>query len=130
MDRRTEESCNLKGNLGFSLRDGINTKEQTVLKLIKNTFEGEDMQTQCSVAGYRIELFSYFHNYRFAIEFDKIGLNNINIDHERKGRKEVEKELCCDFIRINPDKQNLKKYKKSTKKSFIDKISKRHVQKR
>ena len=75
-------------------------------------------------------LFSYFHNYRFAIEFDKIGLNNINIDHERKGQKEVEKELCCDFIRINPDKQNLKKYKKSTKKSFIDKISKRHVQKR
>ena len=58
MDHRTEESCNLKGNLGFSLRDGINTKEQTVLKLIKNTFEG-DMQTQCSVVGYRIDL--YFH---------------------------------------------------------------------
>ena len=48
MDRRTNESCNLKRNLGFNLHDVINTKEQSVLKSIKNTFEGEDMQTQNS----------------------------------------------------------------------------------
>ena len=48
MDRRTNESCNLKRNLGFNLHDVINTKEQSVLKSIKDTFEGEDMQTQSS----------------------------------------------------------------------------------
>ena len=48
MDRRTNESCNLKRNLGFNLHDVINTKEQSVLKSIKDTFEGEDMQTQNS----------------------------------------------------------------------------------
>ena len=41
---RTDESCNLKRNLGFRLLDMINTKEQTVLKSIKDAFEEEDMQ--------------------------------------------------------------------------------------
>ena len=35
MDRRTDESCNLKRNLGFRLFDVINTKEQTVYKFNK-----------------------------------------------------------------------------------------------
>ena len=42
---RTDESCNLKRNIGFRLHDMINTKEQTVLKSIKDAFEEkEDMQ--------------------------------------------------------------------------------------
>ena len=60
MDCRTDESCNLKRNLGFRLHDVINTKEQTVLKSIKDAFEGENMQTQYSALGYRIDL--YFLN--------------------------------------------------------------------
>ena len=43
MDCNTDESCNLKRNLGFKLGNVINTKKQTVLKSIKNAFEGEDM---------------------------------------------------------------------------------------
>ena len=46
---------NLKRSLGFRLVDVINTKEQIVLKSIKDAFEGEDMKTQCSVLGYRID---------------------------------------------------------------------------
>ena len=42
MDCRTDESCNLKRNLGFRLHNVINTKEQTVLKSIKDGLEGED----------------------------------------------------------------------------------------
>ena len=56
MDCITDESCNLKRNLGFRLQDVINTKEQTVLKSIKDTFKGEDMQTQDSFLGYMIDL--------------------------------------------------------------------------
>ena len=59
MDCRTDESCNLKRNLGFRLHDVINTEKQTVLKSIKDAFEGEDVQTQYSVLGCRIDL--YFH---------------------------------------------------------------------
>ena len=46
MDCRADELCSLKRNLGFNLDDVINTKKQTVLKSIKDAFEGEDMPTQ------------------------------------------------------------------------------------
>ena len=42
---RTDESCNLKRNLGFTLHDVINTKEQAVINSIKDAFERENMQT-------------------------------------------------------------------------------------
>ena len=40
----------------------INTKEQTITKSIKDAFAGEDMQTQYTVMGYRIDL--YFHKHK------------------------------------------------------------------
>ena len=56
MDCRTDKSCNLKRNLGFTLHDVINTKEQTAINSIKDAFEGEDMQTQYTVLGYRTDI--------------------------------------------------------------------------
>ena len=35
MDSRTDESCNLKRNLEFTVHDVISTKEQTVINTIK-----------------------------------------------------------------------------------------------
>ena len=43
MSYRTDESCNLKKNLGFRLHDVVNTKEQTLLEPIQDASEGEDM---------------------------------------------------------------------------------------
>ena len=71
MDCRTDESCSLKKNLGFNLHDVINTKEKTVLRSTKDAFEGEDMQSQYTVIGYRIDL--YFHKHKLAIEVDELG---------------------------------------------------------
>ena len=58
----------------------INTKEQTVSKSLKNTFEGEDMQTQYSVLGYRIDL--YFHKHKLAIEVDELGHADKSLSNE------------------------------------------------
>ena len=99
------ESCNLKRNLGFQLHDVINTKEQTVLESIKNAFEGEDMQTQYSVLGYRTDL--YFHKYRLAIEVDELGHTDRNRSNEIERQKALEEELNCVFIRIKPDKKKI-----------------------
>ena len=60
IDCRTDESCNLKRNLGFRFHDVINTKEQTLINSVKDAFEGENIQTRYTVLGYRIDL--YFHN--------------------------------------------------------------------
>ena len=81
MHCRTPESCKFKRNLGFKLHDVINFKEKTVLESIKDAFEGEDMQTQYTVIGYRIDL--YFHEYKLAIEVDELGHNDRNIDTKK-----------------------------------------------
>ena len=127
MDYRTDNSCSLKKNLGFKLYDVINTKEQTIINSIKDTFEGENIQTQYSVLGYRIDL--YFYEYKLAIEVDELG-HNRNNDNETERQKALEKELNCVFIRINPDKKEFNIFKeinkiyrhikKSFKKSLID----------
>ena len=56
----------------------INTKEERVISAIKDAFEGENMQTQHSVLGYRVDL--YFHKYKLAIEVDELGHNDRNIN--------------------------------------------------
>ena len=65
------------------------TKKQSVLKSVMDAFEGENMQTQYCVLGYRIDL--YFHVYKFAIEVDEKGHNNRNIDHKLQRQKTLEK---------------------------------------
>ena len=101
MDCRTNESCKIKKKLGFKIHDVINTKEQTVISTIKDAFEGENMQKQYTVLGYRIYL--YFHEYKFAIEVDELGHNDRNTDYKIQRQRALERELDCVFIRINPD---------------------------
>ena len=99
MDCRADELCSLKRNLGFNLDDVINTKKQTVLKSIKDAFEGEDMPTQQTVIGYRIDL--YFHKNKLAIEVDELGHADRNLNNETERQKVLETELDCVFITIS-----------------------------
>ena len=64
-------------------------KELSVIKSIKDVFDGEDMQTRYSVLGYRIDL--YFYEYKLAIEIDEFGHNDSNTDYEIKRQREIEK---------------------------------------
>ena len=73
----TPEWCKFKRSLGFKLHDVINCKEQTVLESKKDELEGENMQTQYSVFGYKIDL--YFHECKLAIKVDELGHNIRNI---------------------------------------------------
>ena len=82
LQNRTTESCKFKAKLGFSLHDVFNTKEKTILELIKDTFEGENMQTQCYVLDCRIDL--YFHNHKLAIKVNELGHCDRNNDGERR----------------------------------------------
>ena len=79
MDCRADESCNPKRNLGFTLLDVINTKEQTVINSMKDAFEGENMQTQYTVLNYRIDL--YFHKYKLS-EVDELEHADRNLNNE------------------------------------------------
>ena len=104
MDCRTDESCNLKGYLGFRLHDVSNTKEQTVINSIKDAFEGENIQTQYRALGYRIDL--YFHKRKLTIDVDEIGHADRNFSSEIERWKVLVKELDCVFIIINPNEKS------------------------
>ena len=103
MECRTDELCNLKRNLRFKLHDVINTNEQTVLKSIKDAFEGEDMQTQYSVLGYRIDL--HFNNINFKLKLMNQDMLAEILVMELKDKKRQKKKIDRVFIRINPDKK-------------------------
>ena len=91
----------------------INTKEQTVISALKDTFEGENMQTQYSVLSYKIDL--YFHKYKLAIEVDELGHNDRYIIVETEIQGALERELYCVFIRINPDAADFNIYREINK---------------
>ena len=103
MDCRTIETCNLKRKLGFTKYEVINTKEQTILGVRKEVSKGENMRTQYSILGYKIDLF--LHDCKLAIEVNEVGHSNKNIDYEIKRRKAIEKYLDSKWVRINPDEQ-------------------------
>ena len=95
----TPKSIEFRSKLVFNQYDITLTKEQSVLKSVMDAFEGENIQTQFSLLGYGIGL--YFHDYKLAIEVDEKGNKDSNIEHEIQKQKALEKELSCEFIRIN-----------------------------
>ena len=134
----TSKSIEFRSRLGFNQYDITLTKEKSVLKSVMDAFEGENMQTQYSVLGYRIDL--CFHDYKLAKENDEKGHKDRNVDLEIQRQKALEKELGCKFIRIDPDEEDFNIFKaineihkhkesikrsteNSTKWSLIDKLS-------
>ena len=80
----------------------FNTKEQTVLKPIRDAFEGEDMQTQYSVLSYRIDF--YFHKHKLGNEVDELGRADGNLCNEL-GRQKALKTVC--LLELIPTKKIL-----------------------
>ena len=78
--------------------------EKSTLKLLEDTFKGENMQAHYKLLGYEIDL--YFHDHKLAIEIDEKNHEDRNINRVIERQKGLEKELGCKFIRINPDKEN------------------------
>ena len=100
----TPKSIKFRSKLGLNQYDIILTKEQSILKSVMDAFEVENIQTRYSALGYRIDL--YFYDYKLAIELDEKGHKDRNIDHEINRQMAIEKEIGCEFIRINPDEEN------------------------
>ena len=107
------ETIKFRSDLGFNQINLILKKEQTVLKSIKDAFEGEDMQTQYIAIGYKID--SYFHKHKLAIEVDELGHVVRNINNETERQRRLEKDLNCVFIRINPDEKDFNIFKEINK---------------
>ena len=135
MDCRTTSAVNFKTRIGFNQHDPIMTQEQSVLSKIVTLFSAEEIILQHNVLTYRID--AYVPQYKVAVKVDEQGNNDGDIEYEIGRQKVIEKELDCEFIRINPAKENfnifveidkiqnciVKSTKKSTKESLIDELS-------
>ena len=56
------------------------------------------------------------------IEVDAFDHSDINIDYEIQRQKAIEKNLDCEFIRVNPDEQNFDVFKGINKIPLIGKV--------
>ena len=137
--KKEEQRENFRYLLGFKEHDIMKVIEKTTLESLRDTFKGENIQTHYKILGYETDL--YFHDYKFAVEIDEKDHQDRDIGREIERQKALEKELGCNFITINPDKENfnifkaqneifrhIKESKKEstkelTKKSLIDEIS-------
>ena len=90
---RTDKINELRKKLGCNVIDVFNTNEQSLIGVIKDAFEGENMQTQYYVLGYKFDL--YFRDYKNAIKVDEFSHIDRNPVHEAKRRIEIEEELDC-----------------------------------
>lgn len=88
MHCKAPEPCKFKNVLGIKMHDVIHRSKQRVLEAIKDSFEGEIMQSQCSVLAYKIDL--YFYEYKLVIEVDKLGRNDRMIDYKIQRQKTTE----------------------------------------
>ena len=135
MDCRTTPAVRYSAKSGFSQHDPIMTKEQSILSKIVTLFAAEEIILQHNVLGYRID--AYFLKHKLVIEVDEQGHNGRDISYEIERLKALEKELGCEFIRINSAKKNFNIFveigkiqnyiamsiKNSTKKTLIDELS-------
>ena len=74
-----------------------------------NAFKGQKMHTQDSVDQYKVDL--YFPKHKLAIECDKFGHLDRNIEYEVKWQRDIERRLGCMFIRYNPDAKDFNMFK-------------------
>ena len=71
---------------------------------IKAIFSAKEVLLQHFVLGYQVD--AYFLKYKLAIETDERGHKDRDINQEIQRQKALGRELGCEFIRINPAKEN------------------------
>ena len=99
---KENERQSFRALLEFKENDIYVSKEQSVLYKILKTFTTERIALKYNVLGYYIDL--YFLEYKLAVERDE--QRHINRNNETERQVAIERELNCQIIRINPDKEN------------------------
>ena len=94
----TDKINSFRRSLGFNVIHAFNAKEQTVLKSMKDAFEGENIQTLHRDLGHRIDI--YFHDYKLATEVDKLGHNDRSIAYEIKRQEAIKKSLVVSLLEL------------------------------
>ena len=104
----TPKAIELPTRLEFNQHDLIMTKEQLVLTKRIKEFASEEILLQHSLSSYKIDL--YFPGHKLAIEVDGKGHTDRDVHKEIERQKATEKDLGCEFNRINLDEKDFDLY--------------------
>ena len=85
---KEEQRENFRSLLVFKEHDIMKATEKTTLESLRNTFEGENIQTHYRVLGYKID---HFHDYKLAVEIDEKDHQDRDISREIERQKALEK---------------------------------------
>ena len=96
MDCRATPAVRFRAKLGFNQQDPIMTQGQSVLSKIVAVFAAEEIILQHNVLSFQVD--AYSPKQKLAIEGDKQGHSDGDIDYEIERQKAVEKEFGCKFI--------------------------------
>ena len=104
-DIKTVKAAELKIKLGFNQVDPIMTKQQSIGLRIRKTFPNEEIIEDFYVKKFNYMIDFYLPKGKLAIEVDELGHEDRKQNKENKRQKELEGNLKCTFIRINPDEK-------------------------
>ena len=86
---KEEQRENFKSILGFKEHDIMKVTEKATLESLRDTFEGENIQSRYRVLGYEIDF--YFHEYKLAVEIDEDNHEDRDIGREIERKKSFDK---------------------------------------
>lgn len=104
---RMPNALQVANDLGLDLkRVNITWKEQEILSLILETFDGELMSVHFRIGSYVVDL--YFPVHKVAIECDERGHVDRNRQKELQREHFITQQLNCTWVRFNPDAKDFK----------------------
>ena len=146
MDTRTTKAVEFRFKLEINQHNSILTNKQSIGSKIVKAFSNENIKEQFFVSNEKICF--YFPRHELAIEVDELGKLDMNERDKIKRQNKLEEHFKCAFFRISTDKGNFdiflelnkiesyiseinkKQTEESTKKSLIDDVSKRFLERK
>ena len=121
---QTIKAVELKIKLGFNQPDPIMTKQEPIGSRIRKTFPNEEIIKKFYVKKIDYLTDFYLPKRKLAIEVDELGHFDRDQMTDNKRKKELEEQLACTFIKINPDEKDFSPYDGLGKiQTFIDKLN-------
>ena len=90
---KTSGINSLGRDLGYSIVDTFNCKQQSITEKIKQIFEVENIQTEYKVLRLKYRIDIYFHEYKLAVEVDEYNHCNRDIEYENERERRLKERL-------------------------------------
>ena len=102
---RVRSVIKFRSKLGIKNNEPVLSKEcSIIIKIFETSLPATTVIRQYSVFGYYVD--AYWSEYKLAIEIDELNYADRNNEEEMIRQEKIKSHLQCEFIRINPDRND------------------------